>query len=94
MENKLPPHTRPIPLPEPSSHSLTETVRERALVAVSFADEFERLLELYGITSYDIYVCSPTFTLHHSNVPEKIDNSNNHSDSEATPTKSFFFNME
>jgi hypothetical protein len=93
MDTKQPPNTRPIPLPEPSSYSLTETVRERALVAVSFADEFERLLELYGITSYDIYVCSPTFTLHHSNVSEKKDSSIS-SDPEATPTKSFFFNME
>jgi len=94
MENKLPPHTRPIPLPESGNFSLTETVREKALIAVSFADEFERLLELYGITSYDIYVCSPTFTLHHSNLADKKDEPIGSIDPEATPTKSFFFNME
>ncbi len=95
MDRPTPPNTRPIPFPEPRS-SLTENVRERALLAVSFAEDFERLLELYNIAEYDISVRSPVFTLHHSKIsaPEEKEELKAVSDPDATPTKSFFFNLE
>lgn len=66
MDDKLlPPNTRPIPL-QGNAFTLTESVRETAILAVSFAEDFERLLELYQVVDYDIYVRSTTFTLNHS----------------------------
>jgi hypothetical protein len=96
MDSPTPPNTRPIPFPESRSCTLTENVRERALLAVSFAEDFERLLEMYNISEYDIYVRSPVFTLHYSKVGiqgEKQD-SELVSDPDATPIKSFFFNLK
>lgn len=61
----LPPNTRPIPL-QGNAYTLSENVRETAILAVSFAEDFERLLELYNILDYDIYVRSKMFTLNHS----------------------------
>lgn len=61
----LPPNTRPIPL-QGNAYTLSENVRETAILAVSFAEDFERLLELYNILDYDIYVKSKMFTLNHS----------------------------
>jgi hypothetical protein len=65
MDELIPPSTRPIPL-QGNAYTFTESVRETAILAVAFAEDFERLLELYKIDEYDIYVKSKLFTLSHS----------------------------
>lgn len=81
MDESIPPSTRPIPL-QGNAYTFTESVRETAILAVSFAEDFERLLELYQVVDYDIYVKSKMFTLNHSNrtkeptkTPENLEES-------------------
>ena len=95
-----PPSTRPIPL-QGNIYSLTETVRERAILAISFAEDFERLLELYQIMDYDIYVKSGSFTLSHSRreqppSPPALETEKEPSNSNTTPAneEDFFFDLK
>jgi hypothetical protein len=91
----LPPNTRPIPL-QGNAYTFTENVRETAILAVSFAEDFERLLELYNIVDYDIYVRSKMFTLNHSSrFSEQKEETQQHP-KEETPEEEikFSFNIE
>jgi hypothetical protein len=97
MDELIPPSTRPIPL-QGNAYTFTESVRETAILAVSFAEDFERLLELYQIVDYDIYVKSKMFTLNHSSrstVAEPTENVQEENtqieETQAVSTESFFF---
>lgn len=94
----LPPNTRPIPL-QGNAYTLSENVRETAILAVSFAEDFERLLELYNILDYDIYVRSKMFTLNHScrNSEQKEESKEEETEPEEKKQEEsaeLFFNME
>lgn len=78
MAEETPPNTRPIPF-QGNGFSFTETVREMSVLAIAFAEDFERLLELYKIKEYSLYVRSDMFTLNHS---EKLDESTESADEE------------
>jgi hypothetical protein len=96
MDELIPPSTRPIPL-QGNAYTFTESVRETAILAVSFAEDFERLLELYQVLDYDIYVRSKMFTLNHSNRTKETTETSEKSEekqpeeSEIDKTQSFFF---
>lgn len=100
MDELIPPSTRPIPL-QGNAYTFTESVRETAILAVAFAEDFERLLELYNITEYDIFVRSKMFTLNHSNRKSAAEPTENKeeepeqkkepSNSPSETTQSFFF---
>lgn len=94
----LPPNTRPIPL-QGNAYTLSENVRETAILAVSFAEDFERLLELYNILDYDIYVRSKMFTLNHScrNSEQKEESKEEETEPEEKKQEEsaeLFFNVE
>lgn len=94
----LPPNTRPIPL-QGNAYTLSENVRETAILAVSFAEDFERLLELYNILDYDIYVRSKMFTLNHScrNSEQKEESKEEETEPEEKKQEEsaeLFFNIE
>lgn len=96
----IPPNTRPIPL-QGNAYTLSENVRETAILAVSFAEDFERLLELYNILDYDIYVKSKMFTLNHScrnseqkEEPKEEVPSKNSEEEKQEESAELFFNME
>lgn len=96
MDELIPPSTRPIPL-QGNAYTFTESVRETAILAVSFAEDFERLLELYNVLDYDIYVRSKVFTLNHSNRTKEITENaekpqeSDPKKSEVDETQNFFF---
>lgn len=97
MDELIPPNTRPIPL-QGNAYTFTESVRETAILAVSFAEDFERLLELYQVLDYDIFVRSKMFTLNHSSKrPEKPaedlqgEEKKEEPEDKSDQTESFFF---